>query len=35
LTALASTFTPTIILLREPSPKRTSFAAMLVLLMLF
>ena len=30
LTALARMFTPTIILLRAPSPKRTSLAAMFV-----
>src|SRR4249920_2721801 len=32
LTALARTFTPTIILLRTPSPKRTSLAAISILL---
>ena len=32
LTALASTFTPAIIRLRTPSPKRTSLAAMFCLL---
>src|SRR5512132_215364 len=35
LTALARTFTPTIILLRTPSPKRTSLAAMSFLLNLW